>query len=106
MIINHRVIDGNRADHGRTFRRQLPAETSGVAIGTEIHNSLRSHSTAERTFSYSMSTSFQSRETPRFTLIFVFSFASTPLGLKLLWFLLHGMIASPFAISSLSASAS
>ena len=41
-------------------------------------------STAECTFSYSISTSFQSLETPKFTLILVVSFAPTPLGLMLL----------------------
>ena len=43
MIINHRVINGNRTDHGRTILRKVPSKLPGIPEGTQIHNGLRPH---------------------------------------------------------------
>ena len=62
--------------------------------------------TASLTFSSSISRSLQSRDVPKFTLIFVFSIEPMPLGTRHLWFLLAGMATFPWATSSLSFSGS
>ena len=43
LIVNHAVIHGNRADHGRTFTGQFAAERLGVAVAGQIHDCLRAH---------------------------------------------------------------
>ena len=54
-------------------------------------------STAFFTFSTSTSKSLQSREVPRFTLIFVFNMDPMPLGSMQVWFLLQGIAICPLA---------
>ena len=58
--------------------------------------------TASWTFSSSISTSFQSLEVPRLTLILVFSMEPMALGSMEVWRRLQGMMAFPWAISSIS----
>ena len=58
--------------------------------------------TASCTFSSSISTSFQSRDVPRFTLILVFSIEPMALGSMQVCSRLQGMIAFPSAIKAIS----
>ena len=62
--------------------------------------------TALFTFSISTSMSLQSLEIPKLTLILVFNIEPIPLGSIEVWFLLHGIIACPFAICSRNTSTS
>ena len=43
LIVNHTVIYGNRADHGRTFCCELAAERLRVTVAGQIHDCLGAH---------------------------------------------------------------